>query len=100
MLFNLWRFIQLCLPYWVVIQLHKRDRSLPANIKTRTGKLLRATMITNKYGILFTQEDYAKNRMEVLRLRQQKINEANQALVNELNELSFSAREAMAEGEL
>ena len=67
MIYAILRFITMCLPYWVVMQIYKRKKSLPANIKTKTGKVLKATMITDKYGIIFTEKEYLTNRVKYLR---------------------------------
>ena len=93
MLYNIWRFIQLLLPYWLVIQIYKANKALPTNIKTRSGRNLKAIMITDKYGILFTSENYIVNRTKKLREQQLLLNNANEILSKEINNLSFEARE-------
>lgn len=93
MLYNIWRFIQLLLPYWVVILLYKNNRALTANIKTRTGKALKAIMISDKYGILFAEKDYLTSRIKVLKEQQNKVNYINKQIADELNSLSLEARE-------
>lgn len=93
MLFKLWRMVQLMLPYWVVINLYKHNRALPANIRTVTGKNLKAVMITEKYGIIFTSGEYYSNRVKYLQKVKDELTMANDNLTQEINELSFEARE-------
>lgn len=100
MIYKLIRFILLLLPYWLVIKIYKTDKALPANIKTRTGKVLKAIMVTDKYGILFTSEEYLKNRVKYLREQQDTINQANAAIAAEMNTLSAEARDLFFEENL
>lgn len=100
MLFAIWRFIQMWLPYWVIIKIYKSKKALPANIKTRSGRKLRAIMVTDKYGLLFTSQTYIENRTKKLREQQIRINNANEALTKEMNSLSFEAREDIMNQEL
>lgn len=95
MLFNLWKFIQLLLPYWLVIRIYRYNKAIPANIKTRSGRTLKAIMVTDKYGIIFTNEEYIENRTKKLREKQMIINAANEELSKEINSLSFQTREEM-----
>lgn len=95
MLYKLWEIIQMWLPYWVVIQLYKSKKAVPANIQTRSGKILRATMVTPKYGIIFTNQDYISNRGKLLQQKRDEINKANELLTKEINSLSFAAREEL-----
>jgi len=94
MLFKLWELIQMWLPFWLVIQLNKTNKAVKANIKTRSGKLLKAIMVTPQYGLLFMEKDYLQNRVAVLKRRQDSLNTALAAIAAEMNSLSFEAREA------
>ena len=93
MLYRLWNFIKLLLPYFIVINMYKRNRAIPANIKTASGKILKAVMVTDKYGILFFSDAYYKNRIKYLQRKRDFIQEQTNDLTSELNELSFEARE-------
>ena len=93
MLYKLWQLIQLFLPYGLIIQIYKHKKAIPANIRTRTGNQLKAIMITNNYGILFTSQQYIKNRVKLLREKQTVIDNMNKAIAAEMNSLSIEARE-------
>ena len=93
MLYKLWTFIQLLLPYFIVIRLYKFKKALPFNIRTRNGINLKAIMITQNYGILFTDKDYIANRVKYLKQRQDDVNRVNRQIASEMNELSTEARE-------
>ena len=93
MLFAIWRFIQLWLPYWLIIKIYSSNKALPANIKTKSGRTLKAIMINDKNGILFTNEEYINNRAKKLRQQQLIINNASAQLSQEINSLSFELRE-------
>ena len=95
MIYAIWKFIQLILPYWVVILLYKHNRALPVNIKTRTGRTLKAIMVTANYGILFDNGTYIKNRGKRLKQQQQQLNEATENIAREINNLTFEAREEL-----
>lgn len=97
MIYKVIRFFLLLCPYWLLIQLYKRNKAIPANIRTRTGKILKAIMITECYGILFTEKDYIKNRVSYLRSQQYRINEENKNIAKEMNSLSMEARELFFE---
>ena len=99
MIYNIYRFILLLLPYWLVIQIHRANKAIPANIKTRTGKTLKAVMVTNNYGILYTSEEYIVNRVKLLREEQNRVNEINSSIAAEMNSLSAEARDLFFEEE-
>ena len=99
MLFNLWRFIQLLLPYWVVIHIYKSNRCIPANIRTRSGRNLSAIMVTDNYGVLFSDEKYVKDRVEKLKQQQLMLNTAMENVLSEINNLSFEVREQVFGGD-
>lgn len=93
MIRNIIQFIFLCLPYWVMLQLYRYDKSLPTNIVTRSGIKLKAIMVTDQYGILVTAKDYTENRVKYLRHQQDIINELNKSIAQEMNSLNKEARE-------
>lgn len=95
MLYKIWTFIQLLLPYWVVIQMYKHNKALPVNIKTRTGRTLKAIMVTTNYGILFDNGVYILNRGKHLQQQQKQLDEATQLIAKEINNLTFEAREEL-----
>ena len=99
MIYAILRFIMLWLPFRLVIELHKINKAIPANIRTTKGQVLKAIMVTDKYGILFTEKDYLKNRVKYLREQQDRINEINAQIANEMNSLSMEAREMFFEEE-
>ena len=96
MLYAIWRWIQLWfIPYGWLVKLYKANKALPANIKTRQGRNLRAIMVTTDYGILFTEETYIKNRAKKLKEEQERASRLNDALIQEINALSFQERESL-----
>ena len=99
MLHSIWRFIQLILPYGIILHIYKRNKAIPTNIKTKSGRNLKAIMITDRYGVLFTEDVYIENRLHKLRQKQKQVDALNSQLANEINSLSFKAREIMFNGE-
>lgn len=94
-LYHIWRFIQLLLPYWLVLNIYKTNKAIPTNIKTRSGRNLKAIMITDKYGVIFTEDIYIENRLHKLRQKQKQVDAINNELAKEINNLSFQSREIM-----
>ena len=92
-------FIQLLLPYGFILNIYKRNKAIPTNIKTKSGRNLKAIMITDKYGVIFTEDIYIENRLHKLRQKQKQVDALNSQLANEINSLSFQAREIMFNGE-
>lgn len=95
MLYNLWRFIQLLLPYGLILHIYRCNKAMPANIKTRTGRNFRAILITTEYGIIFSDEKYIQNRTKRLKEKQKQVEAMNNALIDEINSLSFAERERL-----
>ena len=93
MLFNLWKFIQLFLPYGFILWLYRQNKALQANIKTREGNNYKAILITEDYGILFSNDKYIKNRGAYLIKQKKLIEDRNNQVINELNSLSMIERE-------
>lgn len=89
------RFLQLCLPFGLVLYMYKADKALPTNIRTRTGRNLKAIMLTTEYGLLFSEEEYIKNRNKKLKEKQAQVNKLNDELMAEINSLSFEERERL-----
>ena len=98
MIYKILRFIQLWLPFWFILWLYKSDQALPANIKTRTGRNLKAIMITTEYGLIFAEEVYNKNRLKLIKQKQQEVAQLNDELIAEINNLSFAERELLING--
>ena len=73
MIYAIWRWIQLWLPYGLILHIYKNDKALPANIKMQNGRLLKAIMVTTDYGILFSEEKYIDNRLKRLIAKQKEI---------------------------
>ena len=92
MLFKLWRFIQLWLPYGIILWMYKQNRALPANIRTRDGNNYRAILITEDYGILFSDDVYIKNRGKFLLKQKAYIEAENDAVIRELQDLNVYER--------
>lgn len=84
------------LPYWLILFIYKKHKALPANIKTRTGRNLKAIMITTDYGVIFSEEKYVKNRLGVLSEKQKQVAQLNDELLSEINNLSFIQKEQLA----
>ena len=75
--------------------MYKRNNALPTNILTSQGTKLKAIMITTNYGIICTMEEYVKNRAKVLKEKQEQVSKLNDALIAEINALSFEERELL-----
>lgn len=95
MLYNLWRFIQLWLPYWIILKIYQSHKALPTNIKTRQGNNLKAIMVTKNYGVIFTEDKYIQNRSKVLLQLQRQLDQQSNDITRELNSLSFMERESL-----
>lgn len=95
MIHALWRWIQLWLPYGLILFLYRNNKALPANIKMRTGRNLKAIMVTTDYGILFSEEKYIDNRLKRLVQKQKEVSQLNDILVKEINELDFIQKEQL-----
>lgn len=93
MIMKILELIKLWLPYFLVIQLYKSNKSIPANIRTKSGRTLTAIMVTGKYGVIYSSEEYNENRLKLLRDRQLEMERAYNALMHEVNTLSTVARE-------
>lgn len=95
MLYNIWRWLQLWLPYGLVLHLYKTNKSLPCNIALKNGRKLKAIMITTDYGVLFSQEKYVENRLQLLKKKQETAFKLNNELLQEINSLTMEQREEM-----
>lgn len=93
MLFNIWRFIQLLLPYGLILYMYRKNQALPANIRTRQGNNYKAMLITEDYGILFSEDKYIKNRSAYLMQQKKLLEQQSNIVINELNNLDFAERE-------
>ena len=99
MLMWIWKKIQLFLPFGIIIYMYKNNKSIPANIRTRSGRMLHAIMITTDYGILYSDEVYIKNRTKVLKQMQQSLLHKSQQVEREINNLSFEEKELLYHGD-
>lgn len=97
MLFALWRFIQLLLPYGLVLYIYRRNKSLPTNIKTTYGKGFKAVLITTDYGVIYSDDKYIANRALELKKRKKQIEDMNNVLLDELNSMTVEERERLSE---
>lgn len=95
MIYAIWRWIQLWLPYGLILHIYKNNKALPANIKMQNGRLLKAIMVTTDYGILFSEEKYIDNRLKRLIAKQKEISNTNDLLIKEINELDFIQKERL-----
>lgn len=95
MIYAIWRWIQLWLPYGLILHIYKNDKALPANIKMQNGRLLKAIMVTTDYGVLFSEEKYIDNRLKRLVAKQKEISNTNDLLIKEINELDFIQKERL-----
>lgn len=94
MIFNIWRWIQMwLLPYGILVKLYRRNKALPANIRTWEGNNYKAILITKDYGILFSADKYIENRGKYLMEQKRIIEEQNTEVLNELHDLNVLARE-------
>lgn len=87
------RFLQKLLPFGLVLAMYKSDPAIPAII-TKGGVHLKAIMLTNEYGLLFTEQVYTKNRTKKLREKQQELDKMNKDFLDELNSLTYAEKEA------
>lgn len=92
MLFKLWGWIQLLLPYGLILKLYKSNRAIPSNIRTREGNNYRAILITEDYGVLFSSDEYIKNRGALLMQRKKEVEDLNNAVLRELEDLNVYER--------
>lgn len=95
MLHDLWRFIQLFLPYGIIIWIHSKNKALPTNLRTREGNNYKAIMISNDYGIIFSDDKYIKNRAKFLKKQKALLDSYNEQIINEINSLPFEEREKL-----
>lgn len=93
MLFKLWRWIQLWLPYGLILWMYRRNKAIPTNIKTYEGNNYKALLITEDYGILYSEDKYIYNRGKYLMEQKHLIEEKNNEVIQELNSLNVLARE-------
>lgn len=96
MIYKILRFLQLLLPFGLVLHMYKSDRALPTNIRTQSGRNLKAIMLTTDYGLIFSQEVYIQNRIKKLREQKAELDALEQDFMNQLNNLSFEEKEAYA----
>ena len=99
MLYWIWEKIQLCLPLCVLLWMHKGKKGLPANIRLGSGRNLRAFMLTTKYGLLYTEEEYDKERLRKLKETSDRLAMVKADIDKELNGLSFEVREELFNGD-
>jgi len=97
MLYNIWRWLQLWLPYGLILWMYRKNQALPANIRTREGNNYKALMITNDYGILFSEDKYIKNRGAYLMQKKRDLEQLNNAVLSELNSLNMLERQRLYE---
>lgn len=93
MLFKLWRWIQLWLPYGFILWLYRRNQAIPTNIRTREGNNYKAILITEDYGLLFSVDKYVKNRGSYLMEQKRLLEQKNNQVITELNSLNMEERE-------
>lgn len=99
MIFAIWRWIQLWLPYGFILWLYRRNQALPTNIKTREGNNYKAILITEDYGVLFSETKYIQNRGRFLMAQKKLIEQKNNEVIKELNSLNFFERENIYRGD-
>lgn len=97
MLFKLWQWIQLWLPLGLLIKMYSNNKAIPTNIKTRSGRGLKAVMITTDFGILFSNEKYINDRVKKLMDKKKLLDSASDEILNEINSLSFNTRQELYE---
>ena len=93
-------FIKLWLPYGLVLWLYAGQKGLPANIRLKSGRNLRAVMITTEYGVIYTKEKYNAERLAVLKREAEITARKYDIISKEINNLGFEAREEMFNGEV
>ena len=93
MIFKLWRWIQLWLPYGLILWMYRKNQAIPTNIKTYEGNNYKAMLITEDYGILFSENKYIQNRGKYLMEQKRLTEERNANIIRELNSLNVLARD-------
>ena len=51
MLYKFWSWLQLWLPYGLILYMYKNNKALPSQLRLRNGRKLKAIMISTDYGI-------------------------------------------------
>ena len=100
MLYKFWSWLQLWLPYGLILYMYKNNKALPSQLRLRNGRKLKAIMISTDYGILFYQEKYVANRLQALKKKQEQVFLLNNNLIQEINELDLMQREEMYNREI
>lgn len=95
MIFAIWRWLQLFLPYGFILWLYKSNKALPSILTTFSGRKLKVVMVTNDYGILVSMDKYVHNRLLKLKQAQKKAFDTSNLLQNEINNLAMEAREQL-----
>ena len=93
MLYRLWKIIQFLLPYGLVLWIYRQNKALPTNIRTREGNNYKAIMLTEDYGLLFSEDKYVRNRGRLLLKQKRLIEEENNRVIEELNSLNWQERD-------
>lgn len=99
MLMWIWDRLKLFLPYIVLVGLAKGKKGLPANIRLKSGRNLRAIMLTTEYGLLFAEEIYTDSRLKELKAASETLARAKAEIDKELNGLSFEVKEELFNGD-
>lgn len=92
MLFKIWKWLQFFLPYGLILKIYQSNRAIPANIRTREGNNYRAILITEDYGVIFSEDQYIQNRGKLLLQRKKETEELNNAILRELEDLNVYER--------
>ena len=99
MLYWIWNKIQMWLPFWLLVKIYSGKKGLPANIKLRSGRNLRAIMINTEYGVLFTSEKYDVARLSKLKKTSEELMQAKNLVDREINGLGFEVKEQLFNGD-
>lgn len=95
MLFWLLSKIKMLLPLWVLIKLHRNDKSLPVVLKTSSGNNYRIVMIDYDYGLVISDYKYDPDRLQHLKDYLRVLNDKQKIVSDEINMLTFEQREKL-----
>lgn len=99
MLYWIWNKLKLFMPFGLLLWLYKGKKGLPTNIKLRSGRNMKAVMLTTEYGLLFTLERYNAARLEKLKETSDNLAKAKAEIDKEINGLSFEVKEELFNGD-
>lgn len=96
MLYWIWNIIRGWLPFWILVLLYRKKKSLPIALTLDNGNKYRLIMITHDFGMVMSTTKYDPRRLYALKDKMEAIRKLEQELVDEINTLSFEQKETIA----